>query len=131
VTWAEALRGLEIRHPDPAVTVRLILEHGLLALRVENVIDNDTGKRRDLGVSTVSLAHFPGITEARRWIACAWAGYLMHEALEGVTVDGVRVLDPHTEPYETNPWNRPVRDALPVTLTPEALIAAMRVVTGV
>lgn len=79
-------------------------------------------------ISNVRLAFFPGVELARMWVAAAWSGYLQHEALELVTVDGIAPLNPHLEPYEMNPWNRGLRNGLPSVLTRESMIEAFAVV---
>lgn len=130
--WCDALAPVLIRHADPAASVRIEIGNTMppsLTLSVENVLDNDTGERMEkLVISCVDLVYFPGTTAARAWIAAAWAGYLAHEGLEHVTANGNRVLDPHAEPYPTNPYNRGVRDALPVVLTPDAMHKALCVI---
>jgi hypothetical protein len=63
-------------------------------------------------------------------MACAFAGYVMHEALELATVCGVRVADPHAEPYPHSPWNHSLREGFPTELTEESMLRTIRVVTG-
>lgn len=91
-----------------------------------------TGKvMRDFTISCVRLTYFPGVRLAQAWFAAAWAGYLLHESLELVTLAGDRaakVLDPHAEPYTTNPINRGLRVGFPVELTPQTLLATLRLV---
>ncbi len=45
-----------------------------------------------------------------------------------IGVRGKNPLDPHTEPYEVNPWNRGLREGLPAELTPSTLRKALAVV---
>jgi hypothetical protein len=133
--WRDALRGLVIRHPNPAARPLLFVELAavdpILFLSISN--HRDTGEANSpawdsFTISNVRLTFFPGARLARLWVAAAWSGYLQHEALELVTVDGVPPLNPHEEPYETNPWNRGLRDGLPPVLTRETMIDALAVV---
>ena len=86
--------------------------------------------RAPFAISTVELAFFPGRDLARAWFTAAWVGYLQHEALELVTVGDLqtKILDPHAEPYPLNPYNRGLRDGLPVRLTPQSMYDALRIV---
>lgn len=79
-------------------------------------------------ISNVRLTFFPGVTLARMWIAAAWAGYIQHEALELVEVDGVNPLDPHAQPDNAIPQNRGLRDGLPPVLNRNTLIDGLAVV---
>ncbi len=80
----------------------------------------------DFPVSTVLLECWPGITLARAWIAAAWAAYVIHEALELVTLTDLktRPLDPHAPPF-SHCW---VRTGLPARLTMQTLEHALSVV---
>lgn len=134
--WADALAPLRLEHPNriSKVLVRLVdAVHPLLSLSLDQIPDNDdpTRLKERFQISSVTLRFFPGDEGARLWLTCAFAGYVMHEALELATVGGLRIADPHREPYETNPLNRPLRDGFPVELTPETMATALRVVTGV
>jgi hypothetical protein len=133
--WNEALRGLVLRHPNPSARPLLFVEDAV----VDPVLFLSISNHRDTGaanspawdsftISNVRLACFPGAALARMWVAAAWAGYIQHEALELVTVDGVPPLNPHDEPYETNPCNRGLRDGLPSVLTRESMLEAFTVV---
>ncbi len=133
--WRDALRGLVIRHPNPAARPLLVVEAALgepvLFLSISN--HRDTGDAngpswKSFTISNVRLTFFPGARLARLWVAAAFSGYLQHEALELVTVDGVAPLNPHEEPYETCPWNRGLRDGLPPVLTRETMTTALAVV---
>lgn len=133
--WADALQSLVIRHPNPAAkpTIQLDGWHSgvSMIMMVYDATDTETDEphpRNPLIISTVRLTYFPGVRLARQWLAAAWAGLLQHEALELVTCDGRIVLNPHQEPYTENPWNRGLRDGLPVELTPETLRKALAVV---
>ncbi len=132
--WASALRDLDVRHPrDGAVPTLKLIEGVPPSLQVsvrEHACNVTGGSIDELPVSTVRLTFWPGITLARQWIAAAWAGYLQHEALELVTVGErtERPLDPHREPYATNPYNRGLRDGFPVELTWGSLERALAVV---
>lgn len=133
--WATALAPMRIEHPNriSRVLVRIIdAVHPLLTVSLDRIPDNDAPERikERFQISTVTLRFFPGAEAARLWLACAFAGYVMHEALELSTVDGARPADPHAGVYETNPFNRSLRDGFPVQLTPETLAATLRVVTG-
>lgn len=134
--WADALAPLRVRHPDrsatPEVTISASGDTALLTLRVHNATDTATDRphhRNPLLISAVRLTYFPGVRLARQWFAAAWAGLAQHEALELVTIgEGLHPLDPHTEPYERNPWNRGLRDGFPAVLTPDTLRKALAVV---
>lgn len=135
--WRDALAPLILRHPNGRSRVVLRLTCRPDAPRLHVSLDANpctlTGEiKSDFAISDVKLAHFPGAHLARAWIACAWAGFMMHEALELVTVGdhATQVLPPHAEPYPSNPFNRPLREALPVELTPATLHAALAVVMG-
>lgn len=130
--WWAALSGLEVRHPNgrsrPVLQV-LTTEPPQLYVGLDETTCTLTGEpRRDFAISTVALTYFPGERLARRWFAAAWAGYCQHEALELVTLVGDRaakVLDPHAEPYATNPVNRGLRVGFPVELTPWTLLQTL------
>ena len=127
--WAAALRPMVIRHPDPAPTVELELTTSSvpsLCFRLDSHRDtvDDSKKHTPFLVSTVALTYFPGDRLARAWVAAAWTGYVMHEALELVTVDGVRPIDPHRDATH----DTCLRDGLPVLLTPETLRRTLGVV---
>jgi hypothetical protein len=133
--WAAALRGLEVRHPNghSEVVLQLLGEDRLrLFVGLDQTWCTLTGARKaPFAISTVTLTYWPGERLARAWFAAAWAGYCQHEALELVTLAGDRaakVLDPHAEPYPTNPANRGLRDGFPVELTPDSLIDTLALV---
>lgn len=127
--WRAALAGLEVRHPNGRSRVVLRVSDGdppSLYIGLDETVCTLTGRTmRDFAISNVRLAYWPGTDLARMWFAAAWAGYCQHEALELVTLAGDRgakVLDPHAEPYPTNPYNRGLRDGFPVELTPATMI---------
>ena len=128
--WADALRGMSIRHPDPRSTVEVELTAGdppSLCLRVDVAYDTTQLDReiRPLVVSCVGLPYFPGKQLARQWLAAAWASYTMHEALELVHLaDGTRPIDPHRDVLH----DRCLRVGLPTILTVRALEQALGVV---
>ncbi len=129
--WEGALCALVIRHPDPRTTVELELTAGspprlCFRLDVGHDTTNPEKELRPLNVSTVDLTYFPGVALARAWVAAAWTGYLMHEALELVTVGDLttRPIDPHADVDQ----DRCIRDAIPTTLTPDSLWMALCVV---
>lgn len=134
--WFEALRPLILRHPNGESKVCVTLQvsdrlHLHVALdRTRDTSDRSKWMRSPFAIASVELTHFPGVKLARAWLAAGFVGYLTHEALELVTIDDLKtkVLDPHAEPYETNPLNRCLRDGLPTRLTPEALVDALCVV---
>jgi hypothetical protein len=135
--WHDALAPLILRHPNGWSRVVLRLTCRSDAPRLHVSLDANpctlTGEiKHDFAISDVKLSYFPGARLAQAWIACAWAGFLMHEALELVTIGdhATQVLPPHAEPYPANPFNRPLREVLPVELTPETLRAALAVVMG-
>lgn len=137
IQWAAALDGLDVRHHDPLVEVALQLSNEVtpsLAIWVMNPIDtakSTVERMKMLAISTTRLTFFPGAWLARIWIAVGWAGYVQHEALELVTVHGVRPCDPHapaaTVPHRLSPFarDRGLRDGLPPELTPLTLQRAL------
>ena len=129
--WADALRAMVIRHPDPRSTVELELTVGdppSLCVRCDVAYDTTQPDReiRPLVVSYVGLTYFPGERLAREWMAAAWASYTMHEALELVTLADsmTRPIDPHRDVLH----DRCLRVGLPTLLTPRSLEAALGVV---
>ena len=130
--WFQALYDIEIRHPNGRSRPVIRVIDGAppqLYVGLDETACTKTGAvMRDFAISTVALEFFPGPRSARAWLAAAWAGYLQHEALELVTVDGKAVLDPHAEPYPTNPYNRGLRDGFPLRLTPETLVRTLMLV---
>ncbi len=129
--WLGALRDMIIRHPDPRSVVELDLIAGApprLAFRLDVGHDTTNPERelRPLMVSTVDLTYFPGVKLARAWVAAGWTSYLMHEALELVTVGDfvLRAIDPHTNEEQ----DKCIRDGLPTVLTPETLKTALLLV---
>lgn len=127
--WESALVPMVIRHPDPAPTVELELTYGnppQLSFRLDSHRDTvePCRKHSPFNVSTTMLTYFPGQRLARAWVAAAWAGYVMHEALELVTVDGVRPIDPHASPS----LDVCLRVGIPPLLTPDTLRASLGVV---
>lgn len=133
--WRAALAGLEVRHPNGRSRAVLRVSDGdppVLYVGLDETTCTLTGERKvDFAISCVRLTYWPGERLARAWFAAAWAGYLLHEALELVTLAGDRaakVLDPHAAPYATNPLNRGLRDGFPVELTPSSLLATLRLV---
>lgn len=135
MAWREALGGLEVRHPNGRSRVVLLVHDGdppQLHVGLDETTCTATGETKcDFTISTVRLPYFPGERLARAWLAAAWAGYCQHEALELVTLAddrSVKPLDPHTEPYITNPVNRGLRDGFPVVLTPDTLLDTLALV---
>ena len=133
--WRCALAALEVRHPNGRSNVVLRVDAGdppELYVGLDETTCTLTGAvKRDFAISTVKLTYWPGVELAQRWLAAAWSGYCQHEALELVTLRGDRstkVLDPHTEPYPTNPYNRGLRDGFPVELTPSTLARTLALV---
>lgn len=128
--WTDALRGVVVRHPNPtARPVFRISEDAepLLLVSIGNHRDTrgkNDGQWSSFVIANVRLTFFPGVALARQWLAAAWLGYMQHESLELVEVDGVNPLDPHQQPDSTIPWNRGLRDGLPPVLTPETLLKA-------
>jgi len=132
--WRDALAPLVVRHPNRASEVRLHLSgdvEPILKVSLDAVMDTRdqvTPMRSPFVISCVRLTFWPGSRRAREWFAAGWSGYVQHEALELVTLDGAAVLDPHEEPYATNPNNRGLRDGLPPVLTEATIARAMAVV---
>ncbi len=130
--WRQALQGLIIRHPDRRNTVHWdILSSGHFTIGMDRVTSTLSEELwAPFQISTTLLSYFPGNTLARAWVAAAWAGYCQHEALELVTMGdwATRILDPHAEPYPTNPYNRGLRNGFPEVLTPETLYMTLALV---
>lgn len=135
--WRNVLQSMVVRHPDRRSKAEIRLLEGdppMLYVGLDRGYDTtdptDEKWRGPFAISTVKLSFFPGENLARKWLAAAWAGYVMHEALEMVTVGDhtTRPLDPHDEPYDTNPFNRSLRDGFPVELTPETLRKTLELV---
>ncbi len=130
--WREALDELKVVHPDRRCTPILNLVPNPLRLEVslDRAWSTRTGEflRSPFKISTVYLTFFPGKKLAQQWFAAAWAGYLQHEALEYTSAGSANPLDPHTEPYDTNPFNRGLRDGFPVELTVATLHKALETV---
>ncbi len=127
--WADALADVVVRHLNPSLTVMLRLEdEPLPMLHIE--IDRNPDSRdpaimfEPFRVTNVRLTFFPGKVLARTWLACAWAGFMFHEALELVTSDDFRdrVVDPHESP-EILEFN--FHRAFPRTLTAESMLATI------
>lgn len=127
--WRAALAPVVLRHPNGRSTPVLRLTDGdppQLYVGLDRTwCTRDGHEMTDFAISTVKLTYFPGARLVRMWLAAAWTGYCCHEALELATVNGVAILDPHAEPYATNPVNRGLRDGFPVTLTPKTLLASL------
>lgn len=133
--WRDALAALEVRHPNGRSHVVLEIDSNdppRLYVGLDETWCTLTGERKaPFAISTVTLTYFPGARLAQQWFAAAFSGYLQHEALELVTLAGdrnARVLDPHAEPYATNPVNRGLRDGFPVELTPASLLDTLALV---
>lgn len=131
-SWSAALAPLTLRHPNGASVPVLRLADGdppSLYVGLDWTTCTRTGAgMTDFAISTVQLTYFPGERLAQMWLAAAWSGYAAHEALELVTISGRTVLDPHADPYVSNPANRGLRDGFPVSLTPETLVATLALV---
>lgn len=136
--WYDALRSVVVRHPNgiSRPVLRLVdggvVPHLYVGLDVTTDTSDPTKTFRDFAISTVELLVWPGEQIARAWFAAAWVGYLQHEALELVTVGDLKTkcLDPHAEPYTTNPANRGLRVGFPVHLTWDALVDTLALVMG-
>lgn len=130
--WWQALAPLAVRHPNGRSRCVLRIDDGdppqLYVGLDETTCTHDGHVMRDFAISTVKLCVWPGERLARAWFAAAWCGYLQHEALEMVTLNGTAVLDPHAEPYATNPVNRGLRDGFPVELTMNSIVEALALV---
>lgn len=130
--WREALRDVVCRHPDRrSNAVITVPSEGLPYVHValDRAFCTVDGKEmKDFAISSVYLTFFPGERLARMWLAAAWAGYLQHEALEMTSWHGSRPLDPHSQPYPTNPFNGGLRDGFPPQLTPRTMYKTLCVV---
>jgi hypothetical protein len=126
--WKAAVAKLRVRHADREATPIFEIEPGdppSLHVRVLNTRDTVTDERiASLAISSVRLRCWPGETVALRWLAAAWAGYCQHEALELVTADGKRPIDPHASCR----LDRGLRNGLPVELTAETLLQTFEAV---
>ena len=122
--WEAVVASVKVLHIDPTCTPVLEVfgndDLPTLLVAVRHARDTLDQNRRiaQLNVSCVNLTYWPGATLAERWIAAAWSGYIQHEALELVTVAGIRPLDPHGSPPD---FDRGLRCGLPVDLTPKTL----------
>lgn len=128
--WAAALKDVTVRHPNaysqPVISITSSGPHAHIHFSVDRIKDTlnpEKDMRSPFKIASVRLDIFPGEELARMWLAAAWFGYIGHETLEMVTFRGFenKVLDPHTEPYETNPFNRSLRDGMPPILNVESL----------
>ena len=129
--WLTALSSLDVRHPNGRSKVLLTTDGDMLTVALDATIDTRDGVTpmySPFVIGCVRLDCWPGTRLARQWFAAAFAGYCQHEALELVTFGGLPVLDPHAQPYETNPCNRGLRDGFPPVLTMETLALALGVV---
>lgn len=126
--WREALSEVCLQHPN-GMTATWELTHGhppVLTVRLDGIACTVSGQPIPrFVVSCVELGYFPGKRLAQVWLACAFAGYVQHEALELVTAANERVLDPHQPPYH---WDRGLRQGFPVRLTPDSLRATLEAV---
>lgn len=134
--WAGALQPLVIRHPNGWSRVVLTITDGpapnLMVHLHETCDSRDSSKRMSrFIISNVKLTYFPGVDLAQKWVAAAFAGYVLHEALELVSFADLstRPLDPHCE---TSPghyaYDKGLRDGLPIELNPATLIQTLAVV---
>lgn len=118
-----------LRHPNrSSIPVLEVTDAPSLFLGINNTTCSlNPSKILSLTISVVHLTFFPGIDLARKYVSCAWAGYLQHEALELCTINGLeeRPLDPHKEPYT---YDRGVRQGLPHVLTPESMQKAFEII---
>lgn len=122
--WRAAMSEIRIAHIDPTC-IPLIDVYGgdhdphlLVAVRLARDTLDQERRIAQLTVSCVKLMFWPGTTLAQQWFAAAWSGYTQHEALELVTVAGLRPLDPHMAPYH---YDRGLRSGFPPELTPETM----------
>lgn len=138
-SWARAIQNVILRHPNefsqPLLELTTAGRDAYLHFAVDRIKDTSDPNRlmrAPFRIASVKLTYFPGDKEAREWLAAAWFGYVGHETLEMITIDDLKtkVLDPHAEPYETNPHNRCLRDGMPPELTPETLARTMALVIG-
>lgn len=126
--WRAAVARTRIRHIDPTCEPVLeVIDGPQLSIAVRNARNTIDQNRRfvSLAISTVKLTYWPGDALAEMWLAASWAGYVSHEALELVTVTGVRPLDPHEPPFH---YDRGLRCGYPAELTPETLRQTLELV---
>jgi len=126
--WVGALQDVVVRHPTGEPVLIDLIDGARPVLRVALAKTRDSRDPSNLMtgfvISNVTLSYFPGVDLARKWLAAAFASYVLHEALELCTVGGLieRPLDPHAE---TEPgffgFDMGLREGLPVVLTPDTL----------
>lgn len=132
--WKRALREIVLRHPNGRSKVMLRIDNVFAGPTLYVGLDETTSTRdpdkvmHNFTISNVQLTFSPPDYLIHQWLAAAWVGYLQHEALELVTVGKRNPLDPHEEPYPTNPYNRGLRDGFPPVLTPETMFDTLTIV---
>jgi hypothetical protein len=130
--WRAAIADVRLRHPNGRSTPILRISSGTppeMYVGLDATTCTLTGKLMvDFSISTIVLTYWPGVRVAQMWMAAAWVGYLQHEALELATVGGRAIIDPHAEPYASNPANRGLRYGMPPVLTPITLAQTLALV---
>ncbi len=128
--WHSALLSMSIRHPNRTSIVVLTLTDDALFPTLTFGLDEHTctvtgAPFAPFPIATVTLRYFPCARVAQAWVAAGWTGFCQHEALELVSVAGVRPIDPHGADLE---HDRGLHAGLPSQLTPATLLAALCVV---
>lgn len=136
--WQRVIDAVELRHPQRDCVAQLSLSEEtwpVLTVRALNVLDTIDDKPKDwLTISSVRLTIWPGWKAACAWLACAWAGYVAHEALELCTFKhkrpiigvarGERLINPHSPSHEAA-WDKGLRDGFPPELTSVTIMTAL------
>jgi hypothetical protein len=131
--WTRALEAMDIHHLDPTCTPEFVMlgadDEPRLQLNVLNLRDANDQERRIAKqvVHTMNLRVWPGHQLAQLFLACAWATFFQHEALEHVLVDGERLWDPHRPPYI---YDHGFRTGMPVDVVPETIERTLALVMG-
>lgn len=124
---------MTIKHLDPTVEVKLTMLGGeddpRLEFRALGLRDADDQNRRIPSqlIHTMNLRVWPGLDVARTFLACSWATWFQHEALEHCYVDGVRMWDPHRPPFI---YDHGFRAGMPVDVEMTAIYRTLTVVVG-
>lgn len=130
--WESAIASMSVKHVDPTVRVDWMMlgspDEPRLQIKVIGARDSrDQERRMDIHVHTMNLRMWPGLTIARTFLACAWATYFQHEALELCHVDDELVWDPHRAPYV---YDQGFRGGMCVDVSPESIERTLSIVMG-
>ncbi len=128
--WLAMLRALGLSHPDPTCSVGIALTDGpngpSLHFRATVRDTRDAAVFRvDQAIHSVRLTIWPGQHLAALFCGVLWTGYMTHESMELVQLNGEMLLSPHAEPFHAD---HAFRRAAPSVLTWESLALALEVV---